>query len=92
MFSVVFTVQTTQEQVKTFQAKSEEFNVKFRTEGPTCVGSDLDKGQLIMHTCIILLFANRTWCLSTCAVGVYTLCILTRVHFYQFFEFLGYES
>ena len=39
-------LQTTQEQVKTFQAKLEEFNVKFKTEGPTCVGSDLDKGWL----------------------------------------------
>ena len=41
-------MQTTQEQVKTFQAKSEEFNVRFKTEGPTCVGSDLDKGSLSM--------------------------------------------
>jgi dynein heavy chain len=42
-----FTV-TTQEQVKTFQTKSEEFNVRFKTDGPTCVGPDLDKGVALL--------------------------------------------
>lgn len=33
--------------MQAFQAKSGDFNVKFKTEGPSCVGSDLDKGQLV---------------------------------------------
>ena len=38
-------LQTTHEQVRTFQTSSEDFNVKFKTEGPTCAGHDLDKGM-----------------------------------------------
>ena len=55
-------LQTTQEQVQTFQAKSEEFNVKFKTEGPSCVGLDLDKGQWItamVYISICLLVSIR---------------------------------
>ncbi len=42
-------LQITQEQVQAFSSDAAKFNEKFKAEGPSCVGTDLDKGETALR-------------------------------------------
>ena len=50
----------TQQQVKSFQAEVDDFNTKFKTEGPATVGTDLDKGEYIYLYLFFHLFTHSS--------------------------------
>ena len=50
----------TQQQVKSFQAEVDDFNTKFKTEGPATVGTDLDKGAYIYLYLFFHLFTHSS--------------------------------